>query len=406
MKKRGVTIVLCLALVLFSILRAYAEVEVPAAATAETAEFVQNQIVPAGVEEFDVPCAAAILIDEDSGMVLYEKNADEQRPIASITKVMTLLLTFQALESGKISVDDFVPISEHAYSMGGSQIWLEPGEQMTLGDMLKAICVSSANDAAVAVAEYVGGSEPAFVQMMNEMAEQLGMTNTHFENACGLDQEGHLSSARDVATMSREMLLHHTEVRDYCSIWTDTLRDGATQLVNTNKLLKSYSGITGLKTGTTSKAGVCISASAERDGLRLIAVVLGSASGKERFEAATTLLDYGFANYENITAELPSDAPQSLPVVRGTSDLVSLQYDAPQKCLMPKGQVETLDVTVELPEKLEAPVAAGTQVGTVHLKNGDTELQTFSIMAAEDVSALSFGYCFGRLLHSLALCSV
>lgn len=247
MKKRGVTIVLCLALVLFSILRAYAEVEAPAAATAETAESVQSQIVPAGVEEFDVPCAAAILIDEDSGTVLYEKNADEQRPIASITKVMTLLLTFQALESGKISVDDFVPISEHAYSMGGSQIWLEPGEQMTLGDMLKAICVSSANDAAVAVAEYVGGSEPAFVQMMNEMAEQLGMTNTHFENACGLDQEGHLSSARDVATMSREMLLHHTEVRDYCSIWTDTLRDGATQLVNTNKLLKSYSGITGLK---------------------------------------------------------------------------------------------------------------------------------------------------------------
>ena len=406
MKKRGVTIVLCLALVLFSILRAYAEVEVPAAATAETAESVQSQIVPAGVEEFDVPCAAAILIDEDSGTVLYEKNADEQRPIASITKVMTLLLTFQALESGKISEDDFVPISEHAYSMGGSQIWLKPGEQMTLGDMLKAICVSSANDAAVAVAEYVGGSEPAFVQMMNEMAEQLGMTNTHFENACGLDQEGHLSSARDVATMSREMLLHHTEVRDYCSIWTDTLRDGATQLVNTNKLLKSYSGITGLKTGTTSKAGVCISASAERDGLRLIAVVLGSVSGKERFEAATTLLDYGFANYENITAELPSDAPQSLPVVRGTSDLVSLQYDAPQKCLMPKGQVETLDVTVELPEKLEAPVAAGTQVGTVHLKNGDTELQTFSIMAAEDVSALSFGYCFGWLLHSLALCSV
>lgn len=406
MKKRGVTIVLCLALVLFSVLRAYAEAETPAAATAETAESVKSGIVPAGVEEFDVPCAAAILVDEDSGTVLYEKNADEQRPIASITKVMTLLLTFQALEAGKISVEDYVPISEHAYSMGGSQIWLEPGEQMTLNDMLKAICVSSANDAAVAVAEYVGGSEPVFVQMMNDMAAQLGMTNTHFENACGLDQEGHLSSARDVATMSREMLLHHTEVRDYCSIWTDTLRDGATQLVNTNKLLKSYTGITGLKTGTTSKAGVCISASAERDGLRLIAVVLGSASGKERFEAATTLLDYGFANYENITAELPADAPQSLPVVRGTSDMVSLQYDAPQKCLMPKGQVKTLDVMVELPETLEAPVTAGTQVGTVHLKNGDTELQTFSITAAEDVSALSFGYCFGLLLHSLALCSV
>lgn len=403
MKKRTVTILLCLALVLFSVLRAYAEAETPlekaAPQTGQVAEFT-----PAGVEEFDVPCAAAILMDEDSGTVLYEKNADEQRPIASITKVMTLLLTFEALEAGKISLEDYVPVSEHAYSMGGSQIWLEPGEQMTLNDMLKAICVSSANDAAVAVAEFVGGSEPAFVQLMNETAAQLGMTATHFENACGLDQEGHLSSARDVAVMSREMLLNHTEVRDYCSIWTDTLRDGATQLVNTNKLLKSYSGITGLKTGTTSKAGVCISASAERNGLRLIAVVLGAASGKERFAAATSLLDYGFANYENITAELPADAPQTLPVKRGTSETVPLQYDAPQKFLMPKGQGEALDVTIELPQEIEAPVTAGTPVGTVHLRNGKAELQTFSITVSQDVEALSFGYCFGLLAQSLALC--
>lgn len=402
MKKRAVTILLCLALALFSILRAYAQEE--SGTDAAISENGKQSIVPAGTNDFDVPCAAAILIDEDSGTVLYEKNADEQRPIASITKVMTLLLTFEALEEGKISLEDYVPISEHAYSMGGSQIWLEPGEQMTLNDMLKAICVSSANDAAVAVAEYVGGSEPAFVQKMNEKAAALGMTQTHFENACGLDQEGHLSSARDVAIMSREMLLHHTEVRDYCSIWTDTLRDGATQLVNTNKLLKSYSGITGLKTGTTSKAGVCISASAERDDLRLIAVVLGSASGKERFEAATALLDYGFANYENAVAELPEDAPVTLPVTRGTSDAVTLQYDAPQKCLMPKGQGKTLEVTVELPEVLQAPVEMGAQIGTVHLTNGEEELQTFSITAAQDVDALSFGYCFGLLVQSLALC--
>lgn len=403
MKKRAVTIALCLALAVFSVLRAYAEPETVADGPTEAPTTVQG-IVPAGVSDFDVPCTAAILIDEDSGTVLYEKNADEQRPIASITKVMTLLLTFEALEAGKISLEDIVPVSEHAYSMGGSQIWLEPGEQMTLNDMLKAICVSSANDAAVAVAEFVGGSEPAFVQMMNEKAAQLGMTSTHFENACGLDQEGHLSSARDVAVMSREMLLHHTEVRDYCSIWTDTLRNGATQLVNTNKLLKSYNGITGLKTGTTSKAGVCISASAERDDLRLIAVVLGSASGKERFEAAAALLDYGFANYENVTAELPDDAPQTIPITRGTAEAVTLQYDAPQKCLMPKGQGESLHVTVELPQTLEAPVAAGTQVGTVRLINGEQELQTFSITAAQDVDALSFGYCFGLLAQSLVLC--
>lgn len=403
MKKRAVTIVLCLALALFSVLRAYAEAGTATENTAQAERTVQG-IVPAGIQEFDVPCAAAILIDEDSGTVLYEKNADEQRPIASITKVMTLLLTFQALEEGKISLEDYVPVSEHAYSMGGSQIWLEPGEQMTLNDMLKAICVSSANDAAVAVAEYVGGSEPVFVQMMNEKAAELGMTSTHFENSCGLDQEGHLSSARDVAIMSREMLLHHTEVRDYCSIWTDTLRDGATQLVNTNKLLKSYNGITGLKTGTTSKAGVCIAASAERNGLRLIAVVLESASGTERFQAATALLDYGFANYENVTAQLPEDAPQTLPVTRGTAEAVTLQYDAPRQCLMPKGQGEALQITLELPENLTAPVEAGSSVGTVYLRNGEELLQTFSITAAQDVEALSFGYCFGLLVQSLALC--
>ena len=207
MKKRAVTLLLCLALAVLSVLRAYADDTVAG-----------QEITPAGPGAFDVPCAAAILIDEDSGTVLYEKNADEARHIASITKVMTLLLTFEALEAGKISLEDYVPVSEHAYSMGGSQIWLEPGEQMTLNDMLKAICISSANDAAVAVAEFVGGSEPAFVDMMNQRAAQLGMTATHFENACGLDAETHLSTARDVATMSREMLLHHTEVRDYCSI--------------------------------------------------------------------------------------------------------------------------------------------------------------------------------------------
>lgn len=392
MKKRAVTLLLCLALAVLSVLRAYADDTVAG-----------QEITPAGPGAFDVPCAAAILIDEDSGTVLYEKNADEARHIASITKVMTLLLTFEALEAGKISLEDYVPVSEHAYGMGGSQIWLEPGEQMTLNDMLKAICISSANDAAVAVAEFVGGSEPAFVDMMNQRAAQLGMTATHFENACGLDAETHLSTARDVATMSREMLLHHTEVRDYCSIWMDSLRDGATQLVNTNKLLKSYSGITGLKTGTTSKAGVCITASAERNGLRLIAVVLGSASGKERFEAATALLDYGFANYESVAAQLPEDAPESLPVLRGTAGAVALQYDAPQRCLMPKGQGSALTVEVQLPENLPAPVAAGDTVGTIRLMNGDSELQRFSVTAAQDVEALSFGYCLAELARSLVL---
>ena len=391
MNKRAVTLQLCLMLAALSILRGF---------TASAAEFT-----PATTADFDVPCAAAILVDEDSGTVLYEKNADARRPIASITKVMTLLLTFEALEAGKISLDDFVPVSEHAYHMGGSQIWLEPGEEMTLNDMLKAICISSANDAAVAVAEYIGGSEPAFAEMMNARAAELGMTNTHFVNACGLDEPEHLSTARDVAAMSREMLLHHTEVRDYCSIWMDTLRGGATQLVNTNKLLKSYSGITGLKTGTTGKAGVCISASAERDGLRLIAVVLGAASGKERFQAASTLLDYGFSHFESAAAELPADAPLSLPVKRGTAESVALTYTAPERCLMPKGESSTLQVALDLPQKLAAPIRAGETVGTVKISNGSAELASYPVTAAQDVDALSFTYCLHRLAEGLLLTS-
>lgn len=389
MKKRAVTLLLCLMLAVLSILRGFA-------ASAEG-------ITPATPGDFDVPCAAAILIDEDSGTVLYEKNADERRPIASITKVMTLLLTFEALEAGQIHLDDLVPISEHAYHMGGSQIWLEPGEEMTLDDMLKAICISSANDAAVAVAEYVGGSETAFAEKMNARAAELGMTNTHFVNACGLDEAGHLSTARDVATMSREMLLHHTEVRDYCSIWMDTLRGGATQLVNTNKLLKSYSGITGLKTGTTGGAGVCISASAERDGLRLIAVVLGSSSGKERFAAATSLLDYGFAHYENSAAELPADAPQTLPVTHGTAPEVGLAYTAPGRYLTPKGEGGALQAVLDLPETLASPVAAGDTVGAVKVLKNGVEVETYPITAAQNVDALSFGYCFAKLAESLLL---
>ena len=395
MKKRALALLLCLLLLPFSL------PGVPAETPQNEPPGSGQGIVPAGEEDFDVPCAAAILIDEDSGAVLYEKNAEEKRPVASITKVMTLLLTFEAMEAGKISREDLVPVSEHASSMGGSQIWLEAGEQMTLDDLLKAICVSSANDAAVAVAEYVGGSEPAFVEQMNAEAARLGMANTHFENACGLDQEGHLSTAHDVAVMSREVLLNHTEVRDYCSIWTDTLRGGETQLVNTNKMLKSYQGITGLKTGTTSRAGVCIAASAERNGLRLIAVVLGAASGKERFEAAAALLDYGFSHYENAPVVIPQDAPQSLPVERGTAEAVGLEYAAPQSILMQKGQGDALTAELDLPQELAAPVEAGARVGSVRLKCGEEQVGEFSVTAAQDVSALSFGYCFGCLAYSL-----
>lgn len=372
-------------------------------ASAFTLPAMAETITPATQADFDLPCQAAILVDLGTGAVLYEKNADEQRAIASITKVMTLLLTFQALEAGRVQLTDVVPVSEHAYGMGGSQIWLEPGEQLTLEEMLKAICISSANDAAVAVAEYIGGSEDAFVQQMNAEAARLGMTGTHFENACGLDETGHLSTARDVAVMSREMLLHHTEIADYCTIWTDTLRGGETQLVNTNKLLRSYQGITGLKTGTTGGAGVCISASAERDGLGLVAVILGAPSSKDRFDAARTLLDYGFANYQSLTAELPADAPKTLPVARGAEENVELSYTAPGSFLAAKGDDAQLEVQLALPESVEAPVAAGQQLGTVTVLRGGQTLAEYPVAAANDVAALSFGLCFRRLVEALLL---
>lgn len=347
-------------------------------------------------------CRAAVLIEPESGRVLYEKSPDEKMPIASITKLMTLLLTFEAVHGGKLTLDTLVPVSEHACHMGGSQIWLEPGEQFTLDEMLRAICVSSANDAAVAVAELVGGSEPAFVEQMNARAAELGMTNTTFRNACGLDTEGHLSTARDVAVLSCYILNTCPELLHYTGIWTDSLRNGQTQLVNTNKLLKRYSGITGLKTGTTSGAGVCISASAVRDGLILIAVILGSPSSADRFNAATTLLDYGFANYAAVPLpELP-DRPLELAVKGSAEQSVPLDYSAlPKTVLMEKGAAAELRTELTLPETLEAPVEQGQTVGKASVYAGETLLSEAEVRSAADAPLLTFGGALELLWQSL-----
>ena len=352
--------------------------------------------------QLTLPCRAAILIDQTSGAVLYEMNADQTMPIASITKVMTLLLTFEAVHAGRLTMDTAVPVSEHAYHMGGSQIWLEPGEQFTLDEMLKAICVSSANDAAVAVAELVGGSEPAFVQQMNARAAELGMEHTTFRNACGLDTEGHLSTARDVAIMSRTILNTCPEVLHYTGIWTDTLRGGTTQLVNTNKLLHRYNGITGLKTGTTSGAGVCISASATRDGLNLIAVVLGAPSSADRFAAATTLLDYGFSAYRAAPLPAMEDRPLFMKVKGSAEESVPLDYAAlPQTVLLPQAGAAELTAELTLPETLEAPVQQGQAVGTVRIRAGETLLGEYDICAAADAEKMDFGAAFGLLWDAL-----
>ena len=370
---------------------------------------VQTAVQPQGPVQLtaeppalELPCRAACLIDQQTGTVLYEKNADQQMPIASITKVMTLLLTFEAVHNGQLTMDTPVPVSEHAYHMGGSQIWLEPGEQFTLDEMIKAICVSSANDAAVAVAELVGGSEQGFVQSMNARAAELGMTNTAFHNACGLDAEGHLSTARDVAVMSRYILNTCPEVLHYTGIWTDTLRGGATQLVNTNKLLRRYNGITGLKTGTTSGAGVCISASATRDGLNLIAVVLGAPSSSDRFDAATTLLDYGFAAYRAVPLPAVEEQPLLIKVKGSAEESVPLDYSAlPGTLLMPKEGGAALTARADLPDALDAPVQQGQAVGTVRVLSGETLLGEYEIRAAADAPKMDFGTAFGLLWGAL-----
>ena len=278
----------------------------------------------------DLNAKSLFLIEADSGSILYERNPDEKLPIASVTKIMTMLLVMEAVDSGKISLDDMVPVSERAMSMGGSTMFLETGEELSVNDMLKGIAVASANDGAVAMAEFVGGSESAFVEMMNSRAKELGMENTNFVNTNGLDDDNHYSTARDVAAMSRE-LIKHKKIFEYTTIWTDSLRDGKFSLANTNKLIRFYSGANGLKTGSTSKALCCISASAERDGMQLVAVVLGAPTSKERFAAARGLLDYGFANYAAVKPISAGGEAERIPVLKGKEDTLQ-RRTAPSFC--------------------------------------------------------------------------
>lgn len=349
----------------------------------------------------DVPAPSAVLMEAGTGRVLYEKNAHEQRPCASITKVMTLLLVMEALDAGKIKLEDQVAASAHAASMGGSDIWLKEGEVMTVDDLLKATVIMSANDAAVVLAEYVAGSEEDFVSQMNQRAAQLGMEDTVFKNCNGLDEDGHVTSAYDVALMSRALIAHE-KIFDYSQVWMDSVRNGETQLVNTNKLLKTYDGITGLKTGTTGGAGVCISASATRNGLNLIAVVLGANSSAERFEAATKLLDYGFANYE--AAALPdlSGRPLYLAVTGSGDTEIPLDYtELPGRLLVPSGGSASLEASISLPESCAAPVSLGDQVGTVTVTSNGETVGSWPIRAAADAARMDFDTAVRLMLESL-----
>ena len=352
------------------------------------------------VSDKDITAPSAVLMDASTGEVLYAKEPHQVRACASITKVMTLTLVMEALDSGKIKWSDKVTASEHASSMGGSDIWLEPGETMTVEEMVKATAVASANDAAVALAEHICGSEDEFVRRMNEKAKKLGMKETTFKNCNGLDEEGHLTSAYDVALMSRE-LIKHRGIFKFTQIWMDELRGGKTQIVNTNKLLKSYRGITGLKTGTTSQAGSCITATAERDGLSLIAVVLGSSSGKDRFKDAAALLDYGFANYAMYKPQIPEGAVTNIPVTGGLTDRIATGLSINDSFLIKKGGEGEISYDIDLPDTIEAPVQKGQTVGRLIIKNGDHRIAEYPITAASEAAEIKIWDIFRFLLCSL-----
>lgn len=350
----------------------------------------------------EVAAPSAILVERTSGTVLYEKNSHEKLAPASVTKIMTMLLTVEALERGQIRLEDEVVTSDHAASMGGSQIYLEPGERMSLHDMLKSIAVSSANDACVAVAEHIAGSEATFVAMMNDRAAALGMQDTHFVNCCGLDSEEHYTTAYDISLMSRE-LLKHKMIRAYTTIWMDTVRGGEFGLSNTNKLVRFYDGTTGVKTGYTSKAGYCVSASAEREGMELIAVIMKADTSPHRNADASGLLNFGFANYAVVGLGEGENGAEEIPVILGRQDCVKVELAENAQVLIEKAQAPKVEKQLVLAESLEAPVEKGQKVGTLVFSLDGEQLAEVPVVAADAVERLGTMDIYGDILKSLLL---
>ena len=352
--------------------------------------------LPVHAVELPVEAKAALLMEKETGQVLFAKEEHQRLEPASVTKIMTLLLTMEAISRGELRYEDTVTVSKNAASMGGSQVYLSEGEQITVEELLKAVCVSSGNDASVALAEQVSGVTELFVQQMNNRAKELGMVDTCFLNPTGLPAEGHVTSAYDIALMSRELILHHPDLRRFTTIWMDTIRGGEFGLSNTNKLIRFYEGATGLKTGSTDAAGYCISATAERSGMELIAVVLGGETSQQRFEDAKTLLNYGFSTYA-LADGTPAER-QIVPVKLGRAPSVEAVLEA-GKLLVGKGQAGSLSQTVTLREDLVAPVEKGQTVGTLTVQCGDATLAELPLTAADTVERMTWGDLFVRLLR-------
>jgi len=349
--------------------------------------------------QLDIKAKSAVLMEASTGKILFEQNSHERLRPASVTKVMTMLLIMEALDSNKISLDDMVVCSEYAASMGGSQIYLEPGEQMSVHDLLKAIAVASANDASVAMAEHISGSEQAFVAAMNEKAKQLGMNDTNFVNCNGLDTDGHYTSAYDLAIVSRE-LLKHPKIFDYTTIWTDSLRNGEWSLANTNKLIRFYTGANGLKTGSTSKALYCLSATAKRDDMQLIATVMASPTSKDRFADATKLLDFGFANYAVAHGTSAGEKLGEMQVLKGINNRVDMIISSDFDVLVPKGKQGNIEKKIEVSDTVLAPVDKGQKVGEMKFLLDGKEIGKVDIVTGEAVGKVTAPKVFIRLLKS------
>ena len=362
--------------------------------------------VKASAVELEVGGKSALLMDVTTGTILYEQNAHEKLAPASVTKVMTMLLIMEAIDSGKIRWEDMVTASESAAAKGGSQIYLKVGETMSVEDMLKSIAVSSANDCACAMAEHLAGSEAAFVDRMNARAKELGMNDTNFVNCTGLDDgedaANHRTSAHDIALMSRELLKNHPDIKRFTTIWMDSVRNGTFGLSNTNKLIRFYSGATGLKTGFTSGAGYCLSATAEREGMELIAVVMGCETSQQRTAACKSMLDYGFANFAIISPDL-TDSPSEVPVTLGKERSVQARLGADTGMLIDKAQRGSVTTEVTLEEGVTAPVSQGQRLGTMTVKAGEQILAEIPLVASECVERLSWGDLFVRVLRRAAM---
>ena len=358
--------------------------------------------VQAQAAELPIQSRAALLMEKTTGQVLYARNEHEQLEPASVTKIMTLLLTMEAIDSGTIGYDDVVTVSAYAAGMGGSQVYLAEGEQITVEELLKAVCVASGNDAAAALAEKVAGVSDRFVEKMNQRAAELGMNDTHFANCTGLTAEGHVTSAHDIAVMSRELILKHPDIRRFTTIWMDTIRGGAFQLANTNKLIRFYDGATGLKTGYTASAGYCISATAERDGMELIAVILKGKTSPERFADAQTLLNYGFASYALKTV-IPDEPLPPVSVTLGTQATVQPVLGEENQLLLEKAKTGELSQSVTLESSVQAPVAVGDRLGTLTVTFGEEVLVELPLLAGEEVPRITFRQMLPRVLRIACL---